>query len=46
MLDFDEEEFICVMAGSSGNKSHNSGCLPPVMVLIVILLVLGFLAML
>jgi hypothetical protein len=42
MLNFDEEEFICVMTEDSDNKSHNSGCLSPVMVFVVIVLVIGF----
>lgn len=44
MLDFDEEEFICVMTDDGDNKQP--GCLRLVMVLAAIVLMVGFLAML
>lgn len=43
MLDFDEEEFICVMT-EDGDKQQ--GCLRLVMVLAAIILMVDFLAML
>lgn len=44
MLDFDEEEFICVTTEDGDNKQPE--CLHLVMVLAVIVLMVGFLAML